>query len=160
MKGILFLPPSDVYVRSFLYLFLYFNKTLLHKSSEWSRLVSGHRSNSSPLEATNHSVIHGLQQQSFTTLHISAIPLSWKERNWAQSEWGCWTELRDKWGAVMVTHFALPNPSWNPHVEYLPMGGPYKDGFQMLESMHRPNMLHSYMVCTTDKTEMQKWAEG
>ena len=36
-------PPSDVYVRSFLYPFLYFNKTLLYKSSwvikpgPWSR---------------------------------------------------------------------------------------------------------------------------
>ena len=32
------LPPSDVCVRSFLYLLLYFNKTLLHKSSERSSL--------------------------------------------------------------------------------------------------------------------------
>ena len=50
-KGVLFLPPSDVYVRSFLYL-LY---TLLHKSSERSSLVSGPRLNSSP-EAKNPSV--------------------------------------------------------------------------------------------------------
>ena len=50
-KGVLFLPPSDLYVRSFLYL-LY---TLLHKSSEQSSLVPGPRLNSSP-EAKNPSV--------------------------------------------------------------------------------------------------------
>ena len=53
-KGALLLPPSDVYVRSFLYL-LYFNKTLLYKSSEQSSLISGPRLNS-PLEAKNPSV--------------------------------------------------------------------------------------------------------
>ena len=79
-KRVLFLPSSDVYVRSFLYLLyifssvqfsrsvvsdslrphesqpLYFNKTLLHKSSERSSLVSGPRWNSSPPEAKNHGV--------------------------------------------------------------------------------------------------------
>ena len=35
---------------------LYFNKTLLHKSSGWSSLVSGPRLNSSPLEAKNPGV--------------------------------------------------------------------------------------------------------
>ena len=38
---------------------LYFNKTLLHKSSEWSRLVSGPGLNSSPLEAKNPDVFCG-----------------------------------------------------------------------------------------------------
>ena len=38
---------------------LYFNKTLLHKSSEWSSLVSGPGSNSSPPEAKNPSVFRG-----------------------------------------------------------------------------------------------------
>ena len=50
-KGVLFLPPSDLYVRSFLYL-LY---TLLHKSSEQSSLVPGPRLNSSP-EAKNPDI--------------------------------------------------------------------------------------------------------
>ena len=40
-RGALFLPPSDAYVRSFFLSPLYFNKTLLHKSSEWSSFVSG-----------------------------------------------------------------------------------------------------------------------
>ena len=35
---------------------LYFNKTLLHKSSEWSSLVSSPRLNSSPLEVKNPGV--------------------------------------------------------------------------------------------------------
>ena len=43
---------------------LYFNKTLLHKSSKWSSLISGPGSNSSP-EATNPGVAHGSQQQTF-----------------------------------------------------------------------------------------------
>ena len=38
---------------------LYFSKTLLHKSSEWSSLVSGLGLNSSPLEAKNPSVFCG-----------------------------------------------------------------------------------------------------
>ena len=41
---------------------LYFNKTLLHKSSEWSSLVSGPGLNSSPPGAKNPGVI---QQQPF-----------------------------------------------------------------------------------------------
>ena len=36
---------------------LYFNKTLLHKSSEWSSLLSGPGLNSSPLEAKNPGVL-------------------------------------------------------------------------------------------------------
>ena len=44
---------------------LYFNKTLLHKSSKWSSLVSGSGSSSSPPEATNPGVAHGSQQQPF-----------------------------------------------------------------------------------------------
>ena len=38
---------------------LYFNKTLLHKSTEWSCLISGPRLNSSPPEAKNPSVFLG-----------------------------------------------------------------------------------------------------
>ena len=44
---------------------LYFNKTLLHKSSEQSSLVSGPGLNSPPPEAKNPSVFHG----SATTFH-------------------------------------------------------------------------------------------
>ena len=38
---------------------LYFNKTSLHKSSEWSSLVTGPRLNSSPPEAKNPGIFHG-----------------------------------------------------------------------------------------------------
>ena len=43
---------------------LYFNKTLLHKSSEWSSLVSGPGLNSSPPEAKNPT-----SYRSTTTFH-------------------------------------------------------------------------------------------
>ena len=52
-KGVLFLPPSDAYVRSFLYL-LYFNKTLLHKAKIVHSLL-----NSTFLSRSNHpSPVH------------------------------------------------------------------------------------------------------
>ena len=54
-KGVPFLPPSDVCQKLSLSP-LYFNKTLLHKSSEGSSLVSGPRLNCSPLEAKNPGV--------------------------------------------------------------------------------------------------------
>ena len=38
---------------------LYFNKTLSHKSSEWSSLVTCPGLNSSPLKAKNPSIFHG-----------------------------------------------------------------------------------------------------
>ena len=60
---VLFLPPSDACVRSFLSP-LYFNKTLLHKSSEQSSLVSGPGLNSSPPEAKKPAFY--CQQQPFS----------------------------------------------------------------------------------------------
>ena len=54
-RGILFLSPSDAFVRSFLYLFYTLIK-LLHKSSEWSSLVSGPWLTSSPPEAKNPGI--------------------------------------------------------------------------------------------------------
>ena len=54
-KQVLFLLPSDAYVRSFLYL-LYTSTKLLHKSSERSSLISGPGMNSSPLGAKNPGV--------------------------------------------------------------------------------------------------------
>ena len=51
----LFLPPSDAYVRSFLYL-LYTLIKLYYTSSERSSLVSGPRLNSSPAKTKNPSV--------------------------------------------------------------------------------------------------------
>ena len=56
-EGVLFLPPSDVYVRRFLYPF-YTLISLLHKSSEPSNLISGPGLNSPP-EAKNTGVFHG-----------------------------------------------------------------------------------------------------
>ena len=58
-KGATLLPPSDVYVRSFLLSLLYFNKTWLHKNSKWSGLISGSTSKSFPLEAKNPGIVHG-----------------------------------------------------------------------------------------------------
>ena len=51
-----FLSPSDVYVRSFLCL-LYFNKMLLHKKLWIIKPITSPGSNSSPLEATNPSIV-------------------------------------------------------------------------------------------------------
>ena len=53
---------------------LYFNKTLLHKSSEQSSLISGPGLNSFPLEAKNPSSYH-----SATTFHT--LHLSWNDGN-------------------------------------------------------------------------------
>ena len=53
-KGDTLYSPSDVYVRSFLCPFLYFNKTLLHKTLERSGLFPGHpKTKSFSLEITN-----------------------------------------------------------------------------------------------------------
>ena len=60
-QGALFLPPSGVYVRSFVYLFYTLIK-LSHKSSERSSLVTGPRLNSSPPEAKNPSVFQRLSK--------------------------------------------------------------------------------------------------
>ena len=54
-KGVLFLPPSDVYVRSILYI-LYTLIKLCCTKAEWSSLVSGPGLNSSPPEAKNPGV--------------------------------------------------------------------------------------------------------
>ena len=60
-KGVLFLPPYDVYLCQKLSLsLLYFNKTLLYKSSEQSSLISGPGLNSSPPEAKNPGVFSWL----------------------------------------------------------------------------------------------------
>ena len=62
---------------------LYFNKTLLHKSSEWPSLVSGPRLNLSPPEAKNPSVL------SFSN-NLSVSPTQWawvwiNSRSWWQT---------------------------------------------------------------------------
>jgi len=65
-EGALFLPSSEVCVRSFLYIFYTLIKLYYTKSSERSRLVSGPRLNSSPLEAKNPGIFRG----SATTFHF------------------------------------------------------------------------------------------
>ena len=56
---------------------LYFNKTLLHKSSERSSLVSGPRLNSSPPEAKNPGVFRGsattFQQRHFCCIMVVSV---------------------------------------------------------------------------------------
>ena len=71
-RGVLFLPPSDAYVRSFLYL-LYTLIKLRYMSSERSSLVSGPRLNSSPLGAKNPGIL--IQQQPFTSTTCGALNL-------------------------------------------------------------------------------------
>ena len=55
-KRVLFLPPFDAYVRSFLYLLYTLIKLYYTKSSERSSLVSGPGLNSSPPGAKNPGV--------------------------------------------------------------------------------------------------------
>ena len=76
-KGVLFLPPSDAYVRSFLYLLYTLIKTLLHKSSERSSLVSGPGLNSSPLEVKNPSVF---------VWFSNSLSDWWKESGWEAAQ--------------------------------------------------------------------------
>ena len=56
---------ADIYVRSYLYFFLYFHKTMLNVRYEWSSLVPGRGSKSSPPEAMNPGILHSTQSQSF-----------------------------------------------------------------------------------------------
>ena len=65
-KQVLFLPPFWCLCQKLSLSPLYFNKTLLHKSSERSSLVSGPGLNSSPPGAKNPSEV--IQQQPFKTL--------------------------------------------------------------------------------------------
>ena len=74
-KQVLFLPPSDAYVRSFLYL-LYTSTKLLHKSSERSSLISGHRLNSSPQGAKNPGVFTWLNNNlSWSNIWLFCDPM-------------------------------------------------------------------------------------
>ena len=59
-KWVLFLPPSDVNVRSFLYPFYILINSIAQK------LVSSPRLNSSPLEVKNSRVFSWVQQQPFS----------------------------------------------------------------------------------------------
>ena len=72
-SGGILCPPSDVCVRSFLCPFLYFNKTLLHKALEWSRLVPNLKAKSSS-EITNLILFTVSYQLSVSS---DSCPLSW-----------------------------------------------------------------------------------
>jgi len=78
-KWVLFLPPSDAYVRSFLYLLYTLIKTLLHKSSERSSLVSGPGLNSSPLGPKNPGVFAWFNNSLSPSPEVcsDSCPLSW-----------------------------------------------------------------------------------
>ena len=82
-RGVLFLPPSDAYVRSFLYL-LYTLIKLYYKSSERSSLNFGPRLNSSPPGAKNPSVV--IQQQPFNSEHDFKV---WKCLHLSSSDLFC-----------------------------------------------------------------------
>ena len=57
-RGVLFLPPSDAYVRSSLYLLYTSIKLYYTKSSERSSLITDSRSDSSSLEVMNPSILY------------------------------------------------------------------------------------------------------
>ena len=61
--GGLFLSPSGVYVRSFLYIFYTLMKLYYIKSSEPSSLVIGPGLNTSPPEAKNPGIVHNSYQR-------------------------------------------------------------------------------------------------
>ena len=62
-KGAFFLSPSDVYVRSFPYIYYILIKDCYTKSSKQSSLISNPGSKSSPLEVINPSKTHSSQQK-------------------------------------------------------------------------------------------------
>ena len=75
---------------------LYFNKTLLHKSSDQSSLVSGPGLNSSPPEAKKPSIFHG----SATTFHWERL------RRGGEGDargWSCWMAFPTWWTWVWVS---------------------------------------------------------
>ena len=77
---------------------LYFNKTLLHRSSERSSLVSGPGLNSSPPGAKNPGVV--IQQQPFTPLVAQMVNcLSTMQETWVRSLGG-----EDSLEKEMATH--------------------------------------------------------
>ena len=66
---------------------LYFNKILLHKSSEWSSLVIGPGFNSFPPEAKNPSIFHGSAttfQQYFLKLIKFVRGIFSLQKKWAE----------------------------------------------------------------------------
>ena len=73
-KEAFFLSPSDVYVRSFLYLFYTLIKLYFTKSSERSSLVSGPWINSSPPKAMNSGVTYSSYLQTFSIKTIPSRP--------------------------------------------------------------------------------------
>ena len=64
---------------------LYCKKTLLHKSSEWSSLITGPGLNSSPLEAKNPAVFHSsattFQYKGWPVMFLASFPVtvSWED---------------------------------------------------------------------------------
>ena len=79
--GILFTPFWCLYQKFSLFL-LYFNNILLHKKLQWSSLVSGPRSKSSPPEGANPGIPQSSQQQPFTgNYSVHMISLNLKPEN-------------------------------------------------------------------------------
>ena len=82
-KGALFQPPLCLCQKLSLSL-LYFNKTLLHKSSEQSSLVSGPRLNSSPPEAKNPGIISWFSNN-LSSWGLTRDPLGQGKNAWSSS---------------------------------------------------------------------------
>jgi len=70
-RGALFLPLSDVYVRSFLYIFYTLIKLYYAKALSESSLITGSGLNSFPLEAKNPSIFHGSATPYRTTIKVN-----------------------------------------------------------------------------------------
>ena len=85
----LFLPPSDEYVGSFVYLFYTLIKLYYQKSSEWSSLIIGPRLNSSL----------GKQDQTIQSQKKSTLNTLWKDWcwNWSFSTLATWFEQAPLW---------------------------------------------------------------
>ena len=90
-KGALFLSPSDVYVRSFPYLYYTLIKLCYTQSSKESSLISDPGSKSSPPEVTNSGVTHSSQRQPFTSM-TCMLTRTWAElllSKWEFSPFSC-----------------------------------------------------------------------
>ena len=91
---------------------LYFKKTLLHKSSEWSRLVSGPGLNSSLPEAKNP----GIFLQFSNNLSLCSVFLLW-DWHWL-SDWPALSLPASRW-----SHGLSPDSSVSVNVATKPAGG-------------------------------------
>ena len=108
------LSPSDVYVRSFPYLYYTLIKLCYTKSSEESILVSGPRLKSSPPEVTNPSIAYGLQWQPFRTILKNSLYDKIKNKSFQCSLvvqcLGLQASTKGGWGLISGQGTKIPLP--------------------------------------------------